>query len=266
MTLTPVSTRMPVVFIGHGNPMLTLTDNRFTRAWQHIGDSLPRPKAIVVVSAHWYRDGVAVTAMDAPRTIHDFSGFPQELFDVRYAAPGAPALAQRVCDLLAPLQVELDYSWGLDHGTWAVLKHVYPRADVPIVQLSIDASQPAQFHYDLGKRLAPLRNEGILIVGSGNVVHNLRMARWEEDAAPYDWAQRFELVIKDHMGRGDHAPLIDFHRLDPQAALSVPSPDHYLPLLYVAGAQTKGDAVAFPVEGIDMGSMSMLTAVIGAGI
>jgi 4,5-DOPA dioxygenase extradiol len=256
---------MPALFVGHGSPLNALADNRYTQAWRRMGRSLPRPKAVLVVSAHWYVRGIAVTAMEVPATIHDFYGFPQALYDVAYPAPGSPALAHRVCDLLQPLGVELDQSWGLDHGTWSVLAHVFPDADVPVVQLSIDATQPHAFHYELGKQLAPLRDEGILLVGSGNVVHNLRAMR-PDDIHPYDWAVRFDRAVQDHLRRRDHGPLIDYERLDSDARLAVPTPEHYLPLLYVIGAQLEHEPVAFPVAGIDLGSISMLTLAVGADV
>jgi 4,5-DOPA dioxygenase extradiol len=252
---------MPVAFFGHGSPMNTLDRNRYTEAWRKVGESIPPPKAIVCVSAHWYTEGTAVTAMGRPRTIHDFYGFPQALFDVQYPAPGQPGLARRVRDLLAPVDVALDDAWGLDHGTWSVLKHVYPKADVPVIQLSIDGTQPAQFHYDLARRLAPLRDEGILIAGSGNVVHNLRLMR--PGAEAFDWAVRFNEGIREALATRDHATLIDFEKLGADARLSVPTPEHYLPLLYVAGLQREDESMTFPIDGYDLASVSMLTAVAG---
>ena len=253
--------RMPVAFFGHGSPMNTLDRNRYTEAWREVGDSIPTPKAIVCVSAHWYTEGTAVTAMSRPRTIHDFYGFPQALFDVQYPAPGQPGIARRVRDLLAPVDVALDDSWGLDHGTWSVLKHAYPKADIPVIQLSIDGTQPPQFHYDIARRLAPLRDEGILVTGSGNVVHNLRLMR--PGAQPFDWAVRFNESIREALAARDHATLIDFEKLGADARLSVPTPEHYLPLLYVAGLQREDESMTFPVDGYDLGSVSMLTAVAG---
>jgi 4,5-DOPA dioxygenase extradiol len=253
---------MPVVFFGHGSPMNTLDRNPYTEAWRQIGEAIPRPKAIVCVSAHWYTEGTAVTAMSLPRTIHDFYGFPQALFDVRYPAPGEPGLASRVRGLLAPVDVALDESWGLDHGTWSVLKHAYPGADVPVVQLSIDGTQPPRFHYETGRRLAPLRDEGILVAGSGNVVHNLRLMRRGGGPA-FDWAVRFNERIRDALARRDHAALVDFEKLGEDARLSVPTPEHYLPLLYIAALQREDESMTFPVDGYDLGSVSMLTAAAG---
>ena len=252
---------MPVVFFGHGSPMNTLDRNRYTEAWRKLGESIPSPKAIVCVSAHWYTEGTAVTAMSQPRTIHDFYGFPQALFDVRYPAPGQPEVARRVRDLLAPVDAVLDDSWGLDHGTWSVLKHAYPKADIPVVQLSIDGTQSPRFHYDLARRLAPLRDEGILIAGSGNVVHNLRLMR--PGAQTFDWAVRFNESVRAALAARDHATLIDFEKLGADARLSVPTPEHYLPLVYVAGLQREDESMTFPVDGYDLGSVSMLTAVAG---
>lgn len=249
---------MPALFIGHGSPLNALTNNRYSQAWRRIGRALPRPKAILVISAHWYVPRVAVTAMDEPKTIHDFGGFPQALFDFQYPAPGSPALAARVRDVLQPLKVNFDQSWGLDHGAWSVLAHLFPQADVPVVQLSIDRSRPHRFHYDLGKQLAPLRDEEVLILGSGNVVHNLSAINWRASAAAYDWAARFEQAVKDRLRRRDHGPLVEYERLDPEALRSVPTPEHYLPLLYIAGLQQDDETALFPVEGIDMGAVSML--------
>jgi len=255
-------TRMPAVFFGHGSPMNTLDRNQYTEAWRRIGASIPTPKAILCVSAHWYTEGTAVTAMSRPKTIHDFYGFPQALFDVRYPAPGEPKLASRVRELLEPLDVGLDESWGLDHGTWSVLKHAYPEADVPVVQLSIDGTQPARFHYETGRRLAPLRDEGVLIAGSGNVVHNLRMMKRAGGQA-FDWAVRFNERIREALVARDHDTLIDFEKLGQDARLSVPTPEHYLPLLYVAALQGDDDTMSLAVDGYDLGSISMLTAVVG---
>jgi 4,5-DOPA dioxygenase extradiol len=255
---------MPVVFLGHGNPMNALLDNVWTQGWAAIGAGMPRPKGIVSISAHWYTRETAVTAMRTPRTIHDFGGFPRALFECEYPAPGDPALARRVGKLLAPLDVALDEGWGLDHGTWAVLCHAFPGADIPVVQLAIDETQPARFDYELGQRLRALRDEGILVMGSGNVVHNLHAYAWgRHPVEPYDWALAFERKARTLIAAGDHEPLIDYESLGKEAMLSVPTPEHYLPLLYVLGASEKGEPVDFPVEGIDGGSVSMLSVRIG---
>jgi len=260
---TPVS-RMPTIFFGHGNPMNALQDNDWTRGWAAIGQRLPRPRAVLAVSAHWYLPGTAVTAMAAPRTIHDFGGFPRELFAVQYPAPGDLDLVRRVRELLRPLEVRADVSWGLDHGTWSVLRHVYPDADVPVVQLSIDESQPPSFHYRLGQLLRPLRDEGILLIGSGNVVHNLHAYAWgRHPAEPFDWALRFEAKARELMLQADHQSLMDYEALGRDAELSIPTPDHYLPLLYVLGASVQGEPLTFPVEGMDGGSISMLSVQFG---
>ncbi|HKD54301.1 MAG TPA: 4,5-DOPA dioxygenase extradiol [Steroidobacteraceae bacterium] len=258
-------TPLPVLFLGHGSPLNALQTNDWTRAWARLGESLPHPRAVLAISAHWYVAETAVTAMSAPRTIHDFGGFPRELFAVRYPAPGDPALAERVQRLLAPLPVRADHSWGLDHGTWSVLRHVFPQADVPVVQLSIDERQPPTFHHDLGARLRPLRDEGVLLIGSGDVVHNLHTyARGRHLQQPYEWALRFEAEVRARLLAGDHAPLIDYSSLGNDALLSVPTPEHYLPLLYVLGASVPGEPVSFPVEGMDGGSVSMLAVQLGA--
>ncbi len=254
---------MPTVFIGHGSPMNTLAHNRYTEAWSQFGREVPRPTAILAVSAHWYIRGTAVTAMQTPPTIHDFGGFPQALFDFQYPAPGSPALAQRVREVLAPLAVRADEDWGLDHGTWSVLAHVYPQADIPIVQLSIDATQPPAFHYDLGKRLAPLRDEGVLIVGSGNVVHNLGALNWKDDAPPYDWAVRFNDAARGRVEKREHAPLVEYQSLGNDARMSIPTPEHYLPLLYILGLQDQSESAAVVVDGIQNASIGMLSIVIG---
>lgn len=247
----------PAIFLGHGSPMNAIERNARTEAWAAAGRKFGKPKAILAVSAHWYIRGTAVTAMHRPPTIHDFGGFPPALHAFDYPAPGDPALAARVQQLLAPLAVRMDESWGLDHGTWAVLCHVYPRADVPIVQLAIDGTRPPRFHYELGQRLAALRDEGVMLVGSGNVVHNLRVMR--RMAGAYPWALQFEKAVRGFLERGDHAPLVDYHLLGEPAALAVPTPEHYLPLLYIAGAQRPGDALSVIDEGIDLASISMLS-------
>jgi 4,5-DOPA dioxygenase extradiol len=255
---------MPAIFFGHGSPMNAIGDNAYTRAWRRIGQQTPRPKAILSISAHWYVPATGVTISTAPRTIHDFGGFPGELYQVQYPAPGEPALARRVQQLLAPLDVGLDQRWGLDHGTWAVLRHVYPAADVPVVQLSIDETKPAFFHFELGRKLAPLRDEGVLIVGSGNLVHNLHAYAWgSHPREPYDWALRFEASAKAMMQAGELSPLIAYETLGRDAALSIPTPDHYLPLLYVLATQQSREPLSFPVEGVDGGSISMLAVQAG---
>jgi 4,5-DOPA dioxygenase extradiol len=262
--MNPPKARMPAIFFGHGNPMNALLSNSYTAGWRRIGLETPKPKAVLSISAHWYVAETGVTISTAPRTIHDFGGFPRELFQVQYPAPGDPLLAHRVQKLLAPLEVKLDDSWGLDHGTWSVLKHVYPDADVPVVQLSIDERQPAAFHFEVGKRLAPLRDEGILIVGSGNLVHNLHTYAWGRHMPdPYDWATRFETAARQMMIAGEYKPLIDYEALGRDAMLSIPTPDHYLPLLYVVAARQQRERIGFPVEGIDGGSISMLSVQIG---
>ena len=210
---------MPSIFFGHGNPMIALQRNIYSLRWEAIASTLPRPKAILCISAHWYIQRAAVTISTAPRTIHDFGGFPPELYQVQYPAPGDPVLAARVQSLLAPLPVVSDDNWGLDHGTWSVLCHAYPQADIPVVQLSIDATQPPAFHFDIGRRLAPLREEGVLILGSGNLVHNLRAYAWgDEHAAPYDWAVSFESRVRESLLAEDTAPLVDYkHKLGQEA-------------------------------------------------
>lgn len=255
---------LPAFFFGHGNPMNAIASNGYTEAWRRLGQEMPRPKAILSISAHWFVPGTGVTISTAPRTIHDFGGFPSELYQVQYLAPGDPALARRIQKLLSHLDVTLDNTWGLDHGTWSVLRHVYPAADIPVVQLSIDETKPAPFHFEIGKRLAPLRNEGVLVIGSGNLVHNLHTYAWgRHPRDPYDWAVRFEIAAKQMILGGDFNPLVHYERLGPDAALSIPTPDHYLPLLYVLAAGQKNEEIRFPVEGVDGGSISMLTVQIG---
>lgn len=255
---------LPAVFFGHGNPMNALLSNAYTEAWSAIGASIPRPKAVLCISAHWYLPQTGVTVSTAPRTIHDFGGFPRELYQVKYPAPGDPDLALRVQQMLAPVPVTLDDSWGLDHGAWSVLCHAYPKADVPVVQLSIDETQPASFHYEVARRLAPLRDEGILIAGSGNIVHNLHAYAWGRHIVePFGWAVRFEDQARQMMLAGEVAPLIGYEKLGRDATLSIPTPDHYLPLLYVLATRQEREPITFPVEGVDGGSVSMLSVRVG---
>jgi 4,5-DOPA dioxygenase extradiol len=248
---------MPAAFVGHGNPMNALEHNRYTDAWSNFAASMPKPKAVLVVSAHWFVNITAVTAMRVPRTIHDFYGFPQSLFDVQYPAPGDPLLAQRIVDVVEPTYVGLDEdSWGIDHGTWSVLVHMFPEADVPVLQLSINAALPFEYHFNLGAQLHALRSEGVLILGSGNVVHNLRLVDWNSPGRGTDWAQRFDDDMRAIMttdaselgGAGDHR---DF-------SLAVPTPDHFLPLAYIAGLSAAANTPAHTlVEGYELGSLSM---------
>lgn len=239
--------------------MNALEDNRYTKTWEDFGQKLPRPKAILAVSAHWTTRGTAVTAVQAPATIHDFGGFPQALFDMRYPAPGDPALAARVAEILAPLPIGMDQQWGLDHGTWSVLVKTYPQADIPVVQLSIDIEKPAAYHFALGQKLQALREEGVMIIGSGNVVHNLR--RLDRDTAGHGWAVRFNNAIRKHLQDGDMQGVVNYQAYGQDAALSVPTPEHFLPLLYVLGAKTEEDKLEIAVDGIELGAISMLSVV-----
>ena len=259
-----MTTRMPAIFFGHGNPMNALADNSYTQAWREIGRSITKPKAVLCISAHWYIPAVGVTAMKQPRTIHDFGGFPRELFEFEYPASGSLELAEKVRDLLGS-DVVLDTThWGLDHGTWSVLCHVFPDAGVPVIQLSIDETKPSAWHYEFAKKLAPLRYEGVLIAGSGNLVHNLHTYGWgKQNIEPFDWAVRFEETARKLMLEGDHTPLANYEMMGKDAMLSAPTPDHFLPLLYVLGVQHKDDEISFPVEGFDGGSISMLSVKVG---
>ncbi len=256
---------MPVVFVGHGNPMNAITANPYTDSWRMLAASFPKPRAIVCVSAHWYVRGTQVTAMERPRTIHDFGGFPEELFAVEYPALGDPELAARVAELLKATHVDLDeHDWGLDHGTWSVLMHMYPEADVPVIQLSIDGTEPALFHYELAARLSRLRDEGVLILGSGNLVHNLHAYSWgNREGEPLDWAVEFETQAKELLASHDHEPLIAYQTMGRAAELSIPTPDHYLPFLYAIALCRGGEQLSYPTQGFDGGSISMLSVRIG---
>ena len=252
------SHRQPAVFAGHGSPMYALEPNRFTQAWEDLAKSLKRPDAVLVISAHWVTRGVWVTAMPKPKTIHDFGGFPQALFDIQYPAPGSPALADRVKELLNVPVVLEENEWGIDHGAWSVLRYMYPHADVPIVQLSLDGSMSARAHYELAKQLRPLRNENILILSSGNVVHNLRTIDWHDNAVPHTWAQEFNQFFVSEMGADHHESLIDWERYGEAAHLSIPTAEHYWPALYTLALQEDGERAKVFIDGIEMSSISML--------
>jgi 4,5-DOPA dioxygenase extradiol len=252
---------LPALFIGHGSPMNAIEDTQFSRAWAEAARSLPKPKAVLCVSAHWQTAGTRVTAMAQPKTIYDFYGFPPALYAKRYPAPGSPELARLIQETMRKSHVELDQQWGLDHGAWAVLCRMFPDADVPIVQLSLDEKQPPAFHYELGRELKRLRRKGVLIVGSGNIVHNLREVAWADTA--YDWALEFDALLKTLILAGDHQAIIDYSKLGPAARLAVPTLEHYLPLLYVLGTQEKAERVTFFADKVTLGSMSMRSVRIG---
>jgi 4,5-DOPA dioxygenase extradiol len=253
--------RMPVLFVGHGSPMNAIEENEFSRAWIDAAKKIPQPKAILCVSAHWETRGSQVTAMEKPQTIHDFYGFPRPLFEKQYPAAGSPDLAKRVCDIIKTTKVGLDQSWGLDHGTWSVLCRMFPKADIPVVQLSLDRSQDAAFNYALGHQLQALREEGVLIVGSGNIVHNLQVVVFEDKA--YDWAIEFDAKVKNWILAGDHDPMIHYEKQGRAAQLSINSAEHYLPLLYVLALQQEGEPVGFFSDKVWGGSLSMRCVRIG---
>jgi 4,5-DOPA dioxygenase extradiol len=245
---------MPVLFVGHGNPMNAIEDNDYTKGWKKIAASLPKPQAILAISAHWETYGTQVTAIDNPKTIHDFSGFPQELFDVQYPAPGSMQLAVETKKSITKTTVGLDSKWGLDHGTWSVLLPMYPKADIPVIQLSLDASRPPEYHYELAKELSALRDRGILILGSGNIVHNLRKAVW--GGKPYDWALEFDASVKKYIIDGDDKSLINYSKI-PGGELSVPTNEHYLPMLYILALRRPKEQPVFYNEKIDLAAASM---------
>lgn len=250
----------PVLFIGHGSPMNGIEDNEFSRTWTKYGKEIPKPKAVLVISAHWLTKGTHITAMEHPKTIHDFGGFSQALFDVQYPAPGNPSLAKATSKLVTSTTVGLDHDWGLDHGTWSVVKHMYPDADIPVLQLSIDYNQPPQYHYDLAKQLKSLRNKGVLIIGSGNMVHNLRMISWEkmqEANYGFDWAIEMNTIFKEKISKSDFQSLINYEKLGPAAKLAIPTPDHYYPLLYAMALQDNKDEISFFNDKMVGGSLNM---------
>lgn len=257
---------MPVLFVGHGSPMNGIEDNAFSQTWQSLGREIPRPEAVLVVSAHWLTRGTFVTAMEKPRTIHDFGGFPKELFDVQYPAPGSPAIAETTRTTIQKTAVGLDHEWGLDHGTWTVVRHMFPDADIPVLQLSIDYHQSPQWHYELGRELAALRRKGVLIIGSGNMVHNLRMVAWDQlgtDGYGYDWALELNETFKAHISTGKHQSLIQYESLGQAAKLAIPTPDHYYPLLYTLGLQEPKEDVQFFNDKAVGGSLTMTGVRIG---
>lgn len=259
----PSSEKQPIMFVGHGNPMNAVSESSITKGWFDAGKQLKqRPKAILCISAHWETNGTYVTAMEQPRTIHDFYGFPKELFEVQYPAPGAPEFAKSVTEIVTKTNVHEDHEWGLDHGTWSVLVKMFPDADIPVFQLSLDRSKPAQYHYELAKELQALREKGVLIIGSGNIVHNLRMARFDPNPPAYDWALEFDAKSKDLIEAGIHSELINYQNLGTAAQLSIPTPEHYLPLLYILGLQEEQECVTFFNEEMAFGSGSMRSLII----
>ena len=257
---------LPVLFIGHGSPINGIEDNEFSRTWANLGKEIPLPKAVLVISAHWLTKGTHITAMENPKTIHDFGGFPKELFEVEYPAKGSPALAKATSNLITSTNVGLDHDWGLDHGTWTVVRHLYPNADIPLLQLSIDYDKPAQYHFDLAKQIAALRKKGVLIIGSGNMVHNLRMIAWDKLNEPdfgFDWAIEMNTDFKDKIANNDFQSLIDYQKLGTATKLAVPTPDHYYPLLYSIDLQSNKDEVHFFNDKTVGGSLTMTSVKFG---
>lgn len=258
--------RMPLLFLGHGSPMNAIEENQFVSGFRDVAKTLPKPTAILCISAHWFTNGIKVTAMENPPTIHDFGGFPRELFQVQYPAKGSPTLAKETKEILAPTPVELDEKWGLDHGAWSVIKHLYPNADVPVMQMSIDYTKPPQYHYDLAKRLNSLRKKGILIIGSGNIIHNLRLVdfqNFDKDNYGYDWAIEARETVNKYLQNGDYQPLINYSTLSKAVQLAVPTPDHYLPLIYTLGLQEREEKITLFNDKLVAGSLSMTSVKIG---
>lgn len=257
---------MPLLFVGHGSPMNGIEDNEFSRRWKEMAGEIPEPRAVLVISAHWLTRGTKVTAMEFPKTIHDFGGFPKELFAVQYKAPGDPALASDLAGMVKSTPVELNHDWGLDHGAWTVVRHMYPGANIPVLQLSIDFGKDARYHYELARELQALRKKGVLIMGSGNMVHNLRMVAWDklgEEEYGYDWALQMNDRFKQLISNGEHDRLIRYESLGKEALLSIPTPDHYWPLLYTLGLKGKDDAVSFFNDKAVGGSLTMTSVKFG---
>jgi 4,5-DOPA dioxygenase extradiol len=255
---------MPVLFVGHGSPMNGIEDNEFSQRWKTMAAEIPTPKAVLVVSAHWYTKGTFITAMDNPKTIHDFGGFPKALFEVQYPAPGDKELAKEIASLIHSTNVELNHDWGLDHGTWTIVRHMYPGANIPVLQLSIDYTKGPQYHYELANELQELRKKGVLIIGSGNMVHNLKMISWEMiNGGGYDWAVDMNDTFKNLISRKEHSSLIDYQNLGTAARLAIPTPEHYIPLLYTLGMQTKKDDVSFFNDKAVGGSLTMTSVKVG---
>ena len=266
MTFGENTPQMPVLFVGHGSPMNAIEENEFVQEWRNLGKTIPRPKAILCVSAHWETKGTLVTAVPKPQTIHDFVGFPKALFDVQYPAPGSPELAHETKRIITQTTVGLDEKWGLDHGAWSVIRRIYPEGDVPVIEMSMDYTQRPQYHYELGKQLATLRNKGVLIIGSGNLVHNLRMAAWDKMNEPeyaFDWAIQANDKFKQLIQSGNHKKLINYAALGREVQLAVPTPDHYLPLLYTLALKEENEAVSFFNDKAVMGSLTMTSVRIG---
>lgn len=264
--LYPNSPKMPVLFLGHGSPMNAIEENEFVQGFRKISQEIPTPNAILCISAHWYTDGTYVTAMEMPRTIHDFYGFPDELFAVEYPAPGSPDLAKETAELLSPILVEENHNWGLDHGAWSVLKHLYPDADLPVIQLSIDYTKPPQYHFDLGRRLQKLREKGILIVGSGNIIHNLRMVDFRNInnvGYGYDWAHEARETTNNWLVDGNFQNMVNYYEQGTAIRTAVPSPDHYLPLIYTLGLKEKDEQLSLFNDALIGGSLSMTSVRIG---
>jgi 4,5-DOPA dioxygenase extradiol len=264
--LTETGTLMPVLFVGHGSPMNGIEDNEFSRTWKKMAQEIPTPKAVLVISAHWLSKGTRITAMDFPKTIHDFGGFPKELFAVQYNAPGSPELAKETAALFSSTSVALDHDWGLDHGAWTIVRHMYPDAKIPVLQLSIDHTKGPQYHYDLAKELYSLRKKGVLIMGSGNMVHNLGMVAWDklnESEYGYDWAHQMNNKFKELIGNGQHDKLIRYEALGKEALLAIPTPEHYWPLMYSLGLKGKKDDISFFNDKAVGGSLTMTSVKIG---
>lgn len=255
--LESTGSKMPLLFIGHGSPMNAIEENEFSKGWREVGKELPKPKAILCISAHWETNGTFVTAMEKPQTIHDFYGFPKKLFNVEYPAPGYPQLANETKKLIHKTDVEFDNQWGLDHGCWSVLKHLYPEADVPVIQLSIDHYKTPQWHFELAKEISTLREKGILILGSGNMVHNLRLLNWNDPDYKYDWAEEMNEKFKSFIDEADFKNLIDYNSLGNAASLAVPTPEHFIPLLYILGLKEEKEKVNYFNDRTIMGSISM---------